>query len=63
MGKAIGNKNIIKNTYRKQEYDSILCGYFCTGFMDFLWKGKSLLENTNSFSANDCKKNDKIIYF
>ena len=36
MGKAIGNKNIIKNTYRKQEYDSILCGYFCTGFMDFL---------------------------
>ena len=33
--KFIGNKNIIKNIYRIQAYDSILCGYFCIRFIDF----------------------------
>ena len=57
----IGNKNIIKNNYRIQAYDSIICGYFCTGFIDFMLKGKSLLDYTNLFSPNDYEKNDKII--
>ena len=39
----------------------IMCGYFCIGFIDFMSKGKSLLENTNLFSPNDYEKNDKII--
>ena len=38
--KVIGNKNIITNIYRIQAYDSIMCGYFCTGFIDFMLKGK-----------------------
>ena len=29
----IGNKNIITNIYRIQAYDSIMCGYFYTGFI------------------------------
>ena len=29
------NKNIIINLYRIQAYDSIICGYFCIGFIDF----------------------------
>ena len=29
----IGNKNIITNIYRIQAYDSVMCGYFCTGFI------------------------------
>ena len=29
-----------------------MCGYFCIGFVDFMLKGKSLLEYTNLFSAN-----------
>ena len=33
--KFIGNKNIITNIYRIQAYDSIMRGYFCTGFIDF----------------------------
>ena len=37
----IGNKNIITNIYRLQAYDSIICGYFCIGFTDFMLKGKS----------------------
>ena len=38
-----------------------MCGCICTGFIDFMWKGRSLLEYTNSFSPNEYKKNDKII--
>ena len=59
--KFIGNKNIIRNIYTIQAYDSITCEYFCIGFIDFMLKGKSLLEYTDLFSPNDCEKNDKII--
>ena len=45
--KFIGNKNIITIIYRIQAYHSIMCGYFCIGFIDFMLKGKSLLEYTN----------------
>ena len=59
--KFIGNKNIITNIYRIQIYDLIMCGYFCIGFIDFMLKGKSLLDYTNLFSPNDYEKHDKII--
>ena len=59
--KFIRNKNIITNIYRIQAYDSIMCGYFCTGFIDFMLKVKSLLDYTNSFSPSEYEKNDKII--
>ena len=51
--KFIGNKNVITNIYKIQAYDSIMCGYFCIGFIDFILKGKSLLEYTNIFPPND----------
>ena len=35
---------------------SIMCGYFCIGFIDFMLKGISLLENINLFSPNEYKK-------
>ena len=57
----IRNKNIITSIYRMQAYDSIMCGYFCIGFIGFMLKSKSLLEYTNFFSPNDYEKNDKII--
>ena len=34
----------------------------CIGFIDFMLKGKSLLDYTNLFSPNDYEKNDKIIF-
>ena len=34
--KFIGNKNIIVNIFRIQAYDSIICGYFCIGFNNFI---------------------------
>ena len=36
--KFIGNKYIMTNIYRIQAYNSIMCGYFCFGFMDFILK-------------------------
>ena len=59
--KIIGNENIITNIYRIQAYCSIMCEYFCIGFIAFMLKGKSLLEFTNLFSPDEYKKNDKII--
>ena len=46
---------------RIQAYDSRTCRYFCIGFIDFMFKGKSLAEYTNLFSPNDFKKNDDTI--
>ena len=58
---ASQNKNIKTNIFRIQAYDSIMCGYFCIGFTDFMFKGKTLTEYTNLFSPNDFKRNDDTI--
>ena len=59
--KIINNKNIITNIFRIQAYDSIMCGYFCIGFIDFMLAGKKLTDYTNLFSPHDFIKNDNII--
>ena len=59
--KLIGNKNNTTNIYRIQAYDVIMCRYFCIGFINFMLKGKSLLEYINLFSPNDYEKNDRIV--
>ena len=63
--KFIGNRNIISNIYRIQNYDSIMCGYFCIGFINYMFNGKNLTNYTNLFSPNNFKKNDdiKLNYF
>ena len=57
----IGNKNIKTNIIRIQADNSIMCGYFCIGFIDFTFEGKSLIDFTSLFSPYDFKKNDQII--
>ena len=57
----INNKNIIAIIFRLQAYDSVMCGYFCIGFIDFMLKGNNLTDFTNLFSPNYFKKNDDII--
>ena len=59
--KFINRKKIISNFYRIQAYDSIMCRYFCIGFINFMFNGKSLTDYTNLFSPNDFTKNDHII--
>ena len=61
LSSTLHNKNIITNTFRIQVYDSIMCGYLCIGFIDFMLKGEILTEYTNLFSPNNFKKNDNII--
>ena len=48
--------------FRMQAYDSIMCAYFCIGFIDFMLKGKSQLNYTDLFSPNNSEKNDKNIF-
>ena len=57
----INNKNIKTNIFRVKAYDSIMCEYFCTGFIDLLLAGKILTEYTNIFAPNNFKKNDDMI--
>ena len=59
--KFVGNKNVTTNIYRIQENDSIIYGYFCIGFTDFMLKSKSSLDYANLFFPNECEKNDKLI--
>ena len=52
----IGNKNIIANIIRVQSNNSIMCGYFCIGFIDFRFAGKKLTDFTSLFSPLDFEK-------
>ena len=58
---SVKNKNIKTNIFRIQANDSVMCRYFCIGFIDFMLKGKTLTEYTNLFSPNNFNKNDDII--
>ena len=53
---AADNKNIITNIFRIQAYDSVMCGYFCIGFINFIFNGNSLTYYTNLFSPFILKK-------
>ena len=53
--------SITGNIFRIQAYYSIMCGYFCTGFIDFMLARSTLTEYTNLFSTNNFKENDDII--
>ena len=57
----IWNKNIIKtNIFRVQANNSVISGYFCIGFTDFMLVGKTLVDFTSLFSPYDFEKNDRI---
>ena len=56
---SLHNKNIKANIFRIQAYDSIMCRYFCIGFINLMIAGKTLTNFTDLFSPNDFKKNMK----
>ena len=57
----IGNKKSKASIFIIQAYNSIMCGYFCIEFINYMLKGKKLLDFTNLFSPNDFKKNERVI--
>ena len=56
--KCTENKSNTANIYIIQANDSIMCGYFCIGFIDFMLKGKSLFDYTDLFSPSEYEKGD-----
>ena len=40
----IKNKSITHNIFRIQSDDSIMCGFFCVAFIEFILEGKTLLD-------------------
>ena len=61
----IGSENnkgstITKNISKIQAYDSVMCGYFCIGFINFMFADKTLTDFTDFISPNT-KKNTKYI--
>ena len=58
----IGNKSIKANIFRVQANNSVMCWYFCIGFIDFMLAGEKLTDYTNLFSPYDFNKNNNIIF-
>ena len=54
----IGHKNTEANIFRVQANNSVMCGYFFIGFIDFMLAGKKLTDFMNLFSPHDFEKND-----
>ena len=52
---------VVANIFRIQTYDSVMCGYFCIGFIDFILKEKSLTVILLIYFHQIIKK--KMIYF
>ena len=57
----VGNKNIVTSIFRVQANNSVICGYFCIEFIDFMVAGKKLTDFTRLFSRYNFEKNDDII--
>ena len=57
----VENKNIKANIFRVTANDSVMSGYFCIGFIDFMLAGKKLTDYTSLFSHHDFEKNGNII--
>ena len=52
----IENKNIKDNIFLVQANNSVLCGYFCVGFIDFMLAGKKLTDFTCFFFLMTLKR-------
>ena len=59
INKVVENKTIA-TIFRVQAKNSVMCGYFCIEFIDFMLAGKKLTDYS-LFSPFDFKKNDNII--
>ena len=49
----LDTKNIKTNIFKIHADNSIMCGYFCIGFVDFMFAGRSLVKFTTNFKKND----------
>ena len=54
----IRDKSITHNIFGIQDNESIMCEFYCIVFIEYMRAGKTLLDCTNLFPLNDCKKNE-----
>ena len=57
VSNKIKNKSITHNILWIKSDDSIMCGFYCIAFIEYMIAGKKLLDYTNLFS-----RYDKMIY-
>ena len=57
----IKDKSIAHNIFSIQDDYSLMYGFYCITFIEYMLSGKTLLDYTNLFYPNDYKKNDKTI--
>ena len=57
----IRNKNTTANIFQVQANNSMMCGYFCIGFIDFMLADKKLTDFTSLFSTYNFEENYHII--
>ena len=62
MLNKVKDKLFTHNIFRMQNNESIMCGFYCIAFIEFMLARKTLIDYIIFFSLNDYKKNDKIIY-
>ena len=60
MWSKIKDNSITHKIFQMQSDDSIVCGFYCVTFMEYIVAEKFLLDYTNLFYLNDYKKNVKI---
>ena len=60
INKFVGSKNIKPNIFRVQANNSVMCGYFCIGFIAFMLAGKKLTDYTNLFFPHNLNKKTMI---
>ena len=58
----IKDTSITHNTFRMQDNESIMCGFYFIAFAEYMLARKTFLDHTNLFSPNDYKKKDKIAH-
>ena len=58
----VKDKWIIDNIFRTQDNQSVMCGFCCIAFIEYMLARKKLLGYTNLFSPDNYKISGKIIY-
>ena len=62
VSNKIKDKSITHNIFGIQDNESIISGFCCVAFIEYMLPWKNLSDYTNLHSPNDYKKNGKIIY-
>ena len=61
VGHFLREKETEANVFRVQPAKSVLCGYYCRKFLDYMFDRKSLVDYTSLFSPTDFKMNDRVV--